>query len=323
MLKFEVVVLVNRSLEGPRRSYCTPSLVTLAEHRAAPSYNTQGCNKHPGYGFEGMTPTHCSGHRLPGMVDRKRSRKGGAADARAKAIAVAAATAAAQEAAASAAAASAVAAARAVAAAGGGASGSVMLPPGLPMVGAPGAYENGATAAVGVQPSAAAAAGGPVPAVAVGTPQEQPPQMQLHHHHMTPMVTLPGFGGTSSTAPPSGLATRIRGSYQGIHAAIAASGAVGIDPGELRTSADGAPGFVPGDEFIDGRRRRGKKRPFLTDNCEFEQCMKGPSYALSGTPPRRCALHKIDGDVYVKSQCITTGCTKVSRGLFFFVRVGA
>lgn len=59
------------------------------------------------------------------------------------------------------------------------------------------------------------------------------------------------------------------------------------------------------------RRRNRRKRPLLTAHCEDEQCLKRPSYALSGTKPARCAFHKIAGDVYVRNQCVHAGCSKV------------
>lgn len=244
---------------------------------------------------------------------------------RSNAATVAAATAAAQEAAASAAAASAAAAAKAMAAAGSEASGSVVSAPGTSVIeNTSRPNDNGPTSAADIQSSAAATAAAVAAAVAAAAATASTsaaagsgtgstldlPQKMLQHHQFTP-VSLPGFVGSSSSA----TSMRGRPGFQGIHAAIAASGAVGLGPGEARNGAQSAPAgpasSMEEEEPMDGRRRRGRKRPLPTSQCEGDQCFKGPSYGPSGTPAKRCALHKIPGDVYVKNQCVHIGCTKV------------
>lgn len=108
-----------------------------------------------------------------------------------------------------------------------------------------------------------------------------------HSGHPVSSVQIPG--GNPST-------------MRGIDASQLAMGAVGVtmDPGDHNLGGG------------DGGGRRGQKRPWpSTPNCEQLNCFKSPSYGANGTPPLRCASHKMDGDVYVKNQCIHLGCSKV------------
>lgn len=72
---------------------------------------------------------------------------------------------------------------------------------------------------------------------------------------------------------------------------------------------EGVVGVSEGAMLFSGR---GTKRRWLETTCEETNCSKAPSYGPKGTPPVRCTGHKVDGDVYVKNQCLQMGCTKVS-----------
>eukprot|EP00752_Nemacystus_decipiens_P008896 g7941.t1 len=60
----------------PKAAFCSAhrqlDMVDVA-HKARCQH--QGCNIHPGYGYPGKKPMYCSGHRLAGMIDRKRRKK--------------------------------------------------------------------------------------------------------------------------------------------------------------------------------------------------------------------------------------------------------
>lgn len=98
-------------------------------------------------------------------------------------------------------------------------------------------------------------------------------------------------------------------------------GVVGHDMGTNGSAVgagSGVVGVVGGAE-VDVGGGRGLKRPWPSPNCEELNCFKNPSYGANGTPPLRCASHKIDGDVYVKNQCIQLGCSKVGVSVLYSI----
>ena len=272
------------------------------------SIHEQGCNKHPGYGYAGMKPTHCSRHRLAGMVDRKRSRK---AEPRSTEGVVTAAEV--GEGVAVAAAAAAVAVTEGIAGDGG--------------------VDDAAVGDAGA--SAAAAADTMIGSTLysdLGAAGEAPPTVGgvVSDHHAGNGVALPGFAGdfvfgpdgVPITGPASTPVMPVENTSIGTDGLGAREGEGGGGPlgvpivggDALRLEVEGLDSLASGTgghAEVEGRQRRGRKRPLRTTQCEDSQCFKGPSYGANGTPPLRCALHKMPGDAYVKNQCVYAGCSKV------------
>ena len=266
----------------------------------------QGCNKHPGYGYAGQKPTYCSGHRLTGMVDRKRSRKTEprSTEEVATAAEVAEATAAVT-----------VAEVAAAVAAAGGIAGDAGVGP-----------------AAGGDAAATAAADSMIGSTLYsdfGAAPHAAGSVGLDHHAGNG-VTLPGFAGGFVFGPdgapitahagapslpvesvgirPDGLVARDEEGGGGpLGVPIVSGDALRLEVEGLDSLASGTVGLAE----EDGRQRRGRKRQLRTTHCEDSQCFKGPSYGPTGTPPLRCALHKMPGDAYVKNQCMFSGCSKV------------
>lgn len=257
-----------------------------------------------------MKPTHCSGHRLAGMVDRKRSRKTDPRSTEGVATAVAVPEVAA-----------------AVSVTGGIAGGAVV---------GPAAVGDAAAAAAASAAAAAAAADTMIGSTlysdfgATGDTPHAVGGVGLDHHAGNG-VALPGFaagfvfgpdgvpitgpaGTPSMSVENAGIGTDGLGAREGeggggplVGVPIDGGDALRLEVEGLESLATGAGGYAAEDL----RQRRGRKRPLRTTHCEESQCFKGPSYGATGTEPLRCALHKLPGDAYVKNQCIFAGCSKV------------